>query len=59
MEFFKLQCAFQRTYRGGAPYLITLFVMDHFHCVRPSSSCPQARAVMDDFGFLTIVGGWY
>lgn len=58
----KLNFYVQRLYdRAGGTYLITVYAMEKFQCsaANPGAAMPQARAVLDDFGFLTIVNGWY
>ncbi len=43
---------------SGAPYLVGLVVQMRASYPQGSSTCPQARAVMDDFGNLVLVGPW-
>lgn len=49
-------CGWHRTFDERTPaWLLTLDVMN-MHGF--NASYPQARAVVDDFGTLVIVGGW-
>ena len=55
----KVEFLIQPRRAPGASWLITMLDNDANYCVqRGAVRFPQAHAVVDDFGTLTIVGRW-
>jgi len=53
-----LRCHFKRRYDRLRAWLLTI-ELGPDHVMAHGTAYPHARAVVDDFGNLVIVGGWF